>query len=377
MEIQDIKTHLLITDVLTYYGLKPDRNNRIKCPWHDDKTPSLQIYPSTNTWTCFSSKCKAGSGDAIDMIMKMERCTKHEALIKATEMTGGASSKPKEEEITRSAVTEPSRSAILLKYYQGSLSSISHSVHGKAYAEKRNLDYNKLGIGYCSYEIGKTWSTDLQVGMEKLGLLKIRNCLIFATRTKENQIASIYGRCINPNPNVKHFFLQGGFKGLYPGYPKPDTKTIILVESIIDAATIKQYLPELGQTGTTYEVLALYGTNGFTTEHEEAIKSLPDLEEIILFFDGDEAGRAALVKYKESLPQIKPGIKISHVETPDDEEGNHPVRAGAGQQPGPGAGPGREQVRDRGGLNPRFFRSAGRLWQAGAQWHAVACGRVE
>ena len=321
MEIQDIKTHLLITDVLTYYGLKPDRNNRIKCPWHDDKTPSLQIYPSTNTWTCFSSKCKAGSGDAIDMIMKMERCTKHEALIKATEIAGGTISKPKDE-ITISVVTEPSRSAILLKYYQGSLSSISHSVHGKAYAEKRNLDYNKLGIGYCSYEIGKTWSTDLQVGMEKLGLLKIRNCLIFATRTKENQIASIYGRCINPNPNVKHFFLQGGFKGLYPGYPKPDTKTMILVESIIDAATIKQYLPELDHTGTTYEVLALYGTNGFTPEHEEAIKSLPDLEEIILFFDGDEAGRAALMKYKESLPQIKPGIKISHVETPDGEDPN-------------------------------------------------------
>ena len=112
MEIQDIKTHLSITDVLTHYGLRSDHNNRIKCPWHDDKTPSLQIYPSTNTWTCFSSNCKAGSGDAIDMIMKMERCTKHEALIKATEMTGGASSKPKEEEINQSA--------ILLKYYQGS-----------------------------------------------------------------------------------------------------------------------------------------------------------------------------------------------------------------------------------------------------------------
>ncbi|MBK9568409.1 MAG: toprim domain-containing protein [Saprospiraceae bacterium] len=55
---------------------------------------------------------------------------------------------------------------------------------------------------------------------------------------------------------------------------------------------------------------------------KEAIKSLPDLEEIILFFDGDEAGRAALMKYRESLPQIKPGIKISHVETPDGEDPN-------------------------------------------------------
>ena len=49
MEISDIKSRLSITDVLTHYGIKSDRNNRVKCPWHDDKTPSLKIYPSTNT----------------------------------------------------------------------------------------------------------------------------------------------------------------------------------------------------------------------------------------------------------------------------------------------------------------------------------------
>ena len=305
MEIQDIKSRLTITDVLAHYGIKPDRNNRVKCPWHDDKTPSLQIYPATNTWTCFSSNCAAGSGDAIEMIAKMERCTKHEALIKATEMVGGIVSKPKDE-ITRSA--------ILIKYYQGSLSSISHSVHGKAYAAKRNLDYNKLGFGFCGHDIGKTWSTELQISLEKTGLLKIRNCLIFPMRDRENQIASIYGRSINPNPNVKHFYLLGGFRGLYPSYPKAETKKIILVESIIDAATVKQY--------TSYEVLALYGTNGFTTEHEEAIKSLAELDEIILFFDGDEAGRAAVTKYKESLKQLKPSVKISIVESPEGEDPN-------------------------------------------------------
>ncbi|MBK9568394.1 MAG: hypothetical protein IPO37_25520 [Saprospiraceae bacterium] len=103
--------------------------------------------------------------------------------------------------------------------------------------------------------------------------------------------------------------------------PKPDTKTIILVESIIDAATIKQYLPELGQTGNNIRRTRFIGTNGFTTEHEAAIKSLPDLDEIILISMGTKPG-AALMKYRESLPQIKPGIKISHVETPDGEDPN-------------------------------------------------------
>ena len=76
MEIQDIKAALSIQTVLNHYNLSPDRNHRLNCPWHNDKTPSLQIYPKTNTWTCFSSNCTAGSGDTIEMIQKMEKCTK-------------------------------------------------------------------------------------------------------------------------------------------------------------------------------------------------------------------------------------------------------------------------------------------------------------
>ena len=325
MEIQDIKTHLSLTDVLTHYGLYPDKNNRLCCPFHEDKTPSLQIYPKTNTWTCFSSNCKAGSGDQIDFIMRKENISKHEALVKAKNMLSINSEMP----LATQATTEPKttatdHSAILLKYYQGTLLGISHSANATAYAESRHLAWQKLGIGFTGGDIGKTWSKEHKVILEQAGLSKIKNCLIFATRTEENQIASIYGRCINANPNVKHFYLLGGFKGLYPSYPKPDTKTIILVESIIDAATIKQHLPDYGKT---YEVLALYGTNGFTQEHEAAIRSLSDLEEIILFFDGDEAGRAAVKKYHESLAQIKAGIKISHVETPQGEDPNSLIQS--------------------------------------------------
>lgn len=88
MEISQIKTQLSIQTVLNYYNLSSDRNQRLNCPWHNDKTPSLQIYPKTNTWTCFSSNCDAGSGDVIEMIQKMEKCTKHEALKKAAELCG-------------------------------------------------------------------------------------------------------------------------------------------------------------------------------------------------------------------------------------------------------------------------------------------------
>jgi CHC2 zinc finger len=63
MEIKEIKALLSIETVLRYYNLKPDKNDRLHCPFHPDKTPSLQIYPRTNTFCCFSSNCTAGTGD--------------------------------------------------------------------------------------------------------------------------------------------------------------------------------------------------------------------------------------------------------------------------------------------------------------------------
>ena len=88
MEIREIKQKLKIEAVLARYNLTPDRNHRLKCPFHEDKTPSLQVYPETGTWTCFSSNCSAGSGDQIDFIMKYEKITKHQAIMLAKRLCG-------------------------------------------------------------------------------------------------------------------------------------------------------------------------------------------------------------------------------------------------------------------------------------------------
>jgi len=43
MEITDIKNSLSILKLLTIYSLTPDRNKRINCPFHDDKTPISEV----------------------------------------------------------------------------------------------------------------------------------------------------------------------------------------------------------------------------------------------------------------------------------------------------------------------------------------------
>jgi len=309
MTITEIKKALTIQSVLDHYSLHPDRNNRLLCPWHDDKRPSLQVYPKTNTWTCFSSKCDAGSGDVIEFIQRMDRISKHEALVKATELAGGQ-------------VVSFHRQAVLTKYYQGALHSMQRSRKGRTYSDARSLDHQKLSIGYCGYEVGKSWSEDLKAQARKLGLHKLKNCLIFATKDQSGSVVSIYGRSVSASARSRHFYLAGGFRGLYPAWPKSDTRTLVLLESIIDTASLLQYA-ELFRPDTA--MLALYGTNGFTGDHERAIQGLNLLEEVILFFDGDEAGREAVKKIGGKVKALRPKLRISDVEALEDEDLNSMV----------------------------------------------------
>lgn len=54
------------------------------------KPPSMQVYYKTHTVYCFSSNCPTygKSLDVIDFIMYQEKCTKHEAILKAQDFIG-------------------------------------------------------------------------------------------------------------------------------------------------------------------------------------------------------------------------------------------------------------------------------------------------
>ena len=339
MEIRDIKAQLSILTVLTKYNLTPDHNNRLRCPFHDDKTPSMQVYPETGTWTCFSSNCKAGSGDQIDFIMKYEKISKHGAILKAESLLGSVNMKPspaekKPEPSGASNDSETlSRIAVMTKIFGSFLNGMSRSQPGRQYAATRGLDPDKLDIGFNSgqYHHNGKVSDLLMKSFIKYGLLKPigkgthqvfgKNCICFALKNPSGQVTGLYFRSIfetNGNTDqAKHFYLKDR-QGLYPSYPKPEITKLILTEAIIDAASLLQ----IDEITKEYGILALYGTNGLTDEHKKAIGELKDLREIILFLDGDQAGREANKKHSETLHALKPEIKISFVETPDGHDVN-------------------------------------------------------
>lgn len=125
---------------------------------------------------------------------------------------------------------------------------------------------------------------------------------------------SFYGRNTQSKGKDDRHFYTANRNGLYPNYPTAETETIIITESIIDAATIQLY--------TTYKTLSLFGTNVLNEEHKEALQSLPHLKEIIMFLNGDEAGREWTGKHSETLQGLLPKITISTVNTPDEEDIN-------------------------------------------------------
>jgi DNA primase len=328
MEIQDIKQNLTLANVLHYYNLKPDKNLRLNCPFHEDKTPSMQVYYKTHSAFCFSANCKAHGKaiDVIDFIMLKENITKHEALIKCTKIIKGTVlEKP----------TTSSKVEVLSKIFTYFKNGVSSSPTAKAYLETRNLDYKKIEVGYNTgqFHHGARKDDQLINDCVKYGLLIDKNivartgdkayqvfgknCICFAMKNNKNEIVSLYFRSsaapsVPEAPEAKHFYLKDR-QGLYPCYPSKGTTKLILTESIIDAATLLQN-PHIT---SEYSVLACYGTNGLNDEILKSIETLKQLDEIIFAFDNDEAGNKATTKYAEQLNTSHPNISISKIELPN------------------------------------------------------------
>ena len=339
MHYPEIKSKLSLESVLSHYGIKYDSRGKALCPWHNDKTPSLQLYFNTNSWTCFSGKCKAGSGDVIDLIRLMEGCTPHEAILKAKTLVGQdiiVSRKQQSEQ-----VSEEERTHLLSKAFVFFGNALKQTKAASAYLEKRGLFKGiyaqmPIEVGYNGarfhYRAGRRGLNEQEKATWiKLGMMKplgtgeanrqtyqswAKDCVVFPLKNKKHQVVSFYGRSVVDEGDQKHYYLKER-QGLYPQYPSIE-KRLILTESVIDTASLMVADIIDDEMG----VLACYGTNGLTAEHVEAIKSCKNLLEVIFFFDGDSAGLSAIDKHSKQLAGLEKELTISKVNTPEGEDIN-------------------------------------------------------
>ncbi len=330
MEITDIKTKLTLATVLSYYNLKPDKNLKLCCPFHNDKTPSMQVYYKTQTAYCFSSNCKTHgkSIDVIDFVLYKENVNKHEALLKAQEILNSPLNPPKGE-VTEankeSNVIQLSmpREQFLKNMFTYFKNAVSNSKPARDYLQSRNLNPIKIEVGYntAQFHHGQRRDETLINNCVAIGLLSPwgvnnrkpeeqaykafgKECICFALRNQSNHITGLYFRSTAPSNSpsggeqntARHFYLKES-TGLYPNYPKQETEKLIIAESIIDAASLLQ----IESITKDYAILAAYGTNRLNEEMQTAIKELPQLKEIIFAFDNDAAGNAAAIKYAKEF----------------------------------------------------------------------------
>jgi len=69
-DLERLKAQNPIADVAQRYGvtlLASGQNYRAQCPFHDDRTPSLQIYPEDGNFKCYGASCGL-YGDVIDFV---------------------------------------------------------------------------------------------------------------------------------------------------------------------------------------------------------------------------------------------------------------------------------------------------------------------
>jgi hypothetical protein len=245
----------------------------------------------------------------------MEKCDKHTALKKATELVGdtrntdamGIASKGAAKETSKLPNRQPDFAELFARQKEG----LPRSPKALEYLKSRGLE-NLSEVGYNS---GISWK-------------KLKQCIIFPLKDKDGNITSLYGRrIINSTPGSKeshsvefgkHYYSEHR-KGLYPSHPPQGTETLIITEAIIDAASLLQ-IPAVTPSGA--EVLSAYGTNGLTAEHIQAVGQLQNLQEIIFFFDGDHAGKEGVIKNTVKLRGLLSGVEVTSVATPDGEDVN-------------------------------------------------------
>jgi DNA primase catalytic core len=304
-----------------------------RCPFHDDKTPSLVITPEKNLWHCMG-QCQEG-GSAIDWVMKAEGVSFRHAveLLRADLPVGAAKA------VSRSTVRKleaplapdmDDRAALVqvVDYYHEQL---KQSPEALGYLEKRGLrssemverfrlGFSNRTLGYRLPEKNRKAGEELRGRLTRLGILResghehFAGSLVIPILGEGGGVLGLYGRKVTPNlrPGTPlHLYLPGPHRGVWNVEALQASKTVILCEALIDALTF-------WCAGYRY-VTASYGVEGFTKDHLEAMKR-HGTRTVLLAYDRDDAGeRAAEALAKKLLAE---GMDCYRVQFPRGMDAN-------------------------------------------------------
>ena len=161
----------------------------------------------------------------------------------------------------------------------------------REYLKSIGLDYNELRIGFNSGQFHHNREQEFKDRFEALGVIEkskagvskqgmtaytvfARYSVVFPLLNQQNEIVNYFAIRFDLETSKEEYLNQ---EGIYPAYPQPLTKRLYIVPTVLDCASLMQSKVLENRES----VMALH--NGeLLPQHLEVIKSLHELEEIII-----------------------------------------------------------------------------------------------
>lgn len=326
-EIKEIRNSVDIVDVISeYIPLTAKGKNFFGvCPFHADHSPSMSVSREKQIYTCFS--CGA-SGNVITFLMNYENISFAEALKKLADKAGiNVSIGNKKQKINKNKelydIYEMSQ-----KIYQNNLNSEA-GIKAKEYLKNRDITneiIKEFGIGLSIKDsklitnmLLKKGFKDKElinsglVGNNEKGLHDIYyNRIMFPLYDLSGNIVGYSGRIYDSIDTAKYvntketaIFKKGELLYNYHRAKEEARKTgkIIVMEGFMDV--IAAYKVGIKN------VVATMGT-AVTENQANLIKRMA--KEVILCFDGDQAGAKATFSCSEELAKLNVVPKVVRLE---------------------------------------------------------------
>ena len=331
--IEEIRASNDIVDVISkYVTLKSSGRNFFGlCPFHKEKSPSFAVSPDKQIFHCFG--CGAG-GNVIHFISKIEGLDFKdtlELLANRANITLPTLENAEDDRTARLKAKVYEINKIAAEFYHENLYKPT-SKAAQEYIKKRKLDNRTLKaflIGYAGnfnelylllkqkgFTEEEMLASSLIKKTENGGYMdSFRKRLMFPIQDVRERVIAFGGRVlddskpkyINSPENIVYSKGRNLF-GLNVA-KKYDTKKIIIVEGYMDAIS-------LYQRGIT-NVVASLGT-AMTEAQGRLLRR--HSEQVILGYDADGAGQAAILRGMEILQNLGCDIRVLQIEGAKDPD---------------------------------------------------------
>lgn len=323
-KINEIRNSVNIVDVISsYMPLTPKGKNYFGvCPFHDDTNPSMSVSPSRQIYKCFS--CGA-TGTVFKFIMDYENISFMEAVKKVADMGGIPINIGKVQK--KQNHTELHKIYDLsLKFYINNLNT-AQGKEAREYLKKRNINEEtikefQIGLALKKDNLSKILIQKFKpedalksglIGKNDYGYYDLfYERIMFPLYDLDGNPVAYSGRIYNREDNSKYFntretemFKKGELLYNYHRAKNDARKKnqIIIMEGFMDV--IRAY------TVGIKNVVATMGT-AVTDIQAHLIKRMA--KEVILCFDGDEAGAKATMACSNELLKIGVTPKVIRLE---------------------------------------------------------------